>query len=381
MNKKYGKLDEGVLIFAPINLVVDNMQVINAEEADYLAAGYLPIQYTIKPDDNEWQAVYTEVDGVILQSWVYEGRIHDHSNLPLLEGVTDKSLSGVPAVSILPTDAKDGDMCLYAPQNTLTLADSGKRIYFNWEEFRKPYLDGDGQAAITGIASNEDGTNQVELNILRNYDECSLQITCIFNDEIYNYIFVFNNGEFNNETSMLEYTDPNGNVNTTYYNSIDELPLYVDLQSFSYVEIYNSENPNNVYMFHTEYKLMKYQGGKWTEAVDVPTKTSEFENDSGYITNSKIELTNESTTLEPNTHYSFGEATTLTLEFAEGDTAKVNEYSFTFISGATPTVLTLPSSVQWANELTVEANKRYEISIVDNIGLWCAVDYTAEVSE
>jgi hypothetical protein len=50
---------------------------------------------------------------------------------------------------------------------------------------------------------------------------------------------------------------------------------------------------------------------------------------------------------------------------------------FSFTSGATPTVLTLPASVQWANELTVEANKRYEISIVDNIGLWCAV----EVSE
>ena len=32
MNKKYGKLVEGVLIFAPINLVVDDMQVINAEE-------------------------------------------------------------------------------------------------------------------------------------------------------------------------------------------------------------------------------------------------------------------------------------------------------------------------------------------------------------
>ncbi len=88
----------------------------------------------------------------------------------------------------------------------------------------------------------------------------------------------------------------------------------------------------------------------------------------------RIELTAESATLEPNTNYSFGESATLTLEFAEGDTDKINEYSFTFISGETPTVLTLPSSVQWANELTVEANKRYEISIVDNIGLWCAVE-------
>ena len=91
----------------------------------------------------------------------------------------------------------------------------------------------------------------------------------------------------------------------------------------------------------------------------------------------KIELATETATLQPNILYSFGEVATLTLEFAEGDTAKVNEYMFSFVSGETPTVLTLPSTVQWANELTVEANKRYEISIVDNIALWCAV----EVSE
>ena len=84
--------------------------------------------------------------------------------------------------------------------------------------------------------------------------------------------------------------------------------------------------------------------------------------------------------LEPTIHYDFGEVENLSLDFAETvDEFSIyrNEYSFTFISGTTPTVLTLPSSVQWANELTVEANKRYEISIVDNIGLWCAVDYTA----
>ena len=76
----------------------------------------------------------------------------------------------------------------------------------------------------------------------------------------------------------------------------------------------------------------------------------------------------------PSCSYRREESETLTLEFAEGKADKVNEYSFTFTSGSTPTVLTLPSSVQWANELTVEANKRYEVSIVDNIGLWCAVE-------
>ena len=78
----------------------------------------------------------------------------------------------------------------------------------------------------------------------------------------------------------------------------------------------------------------------------------------------------------PNTFYDFGKAETLTITFVPTEFLEhfLNEYTFTFISGETPTVLTLPDTVKWANELTIEANKRYEISIIDNIGLWCAVE-------
>jgi hypothetical protein len=89
----------------------------------------------------------------------------------------------------------------------------------------------------------------------------------------------------------------------------------------------------------------------------------------------EVETTaSDNNTLLPNVKYNFGEVATLTVEFDESNTNSQSEFVFTFTSGATPTVLTLPSSVQWANELTVEANKRYEVSIVDNIGLWCAVE-------
>ena len=50
------------------------------------------------------------------------------------------------------------------------------------------------------------------------------------------------------------------------------------------------------------------------------------------------------------------------------------EYILAFTTGATAPTLTLPAAVEWVDELTVEANKRYQISIVDNIALWCAVD-------
>jgi hypothetical protein len=44
----------------------------------------------------------------------------------------------VPTVYALPTEAQEGDLCLYISPNILTLSESGKRIYFDWEEFRKP---------------------------------------------------------------------------------------------------------------------------------------------------------------------------------------------------------------------------------------------------
>lgn len=95
-----------------------------------------------------------------------------------------------------------------------------------------------------------------------------------------------------------------------------------------------------------------------------------------YTPMTRIETTTTGTSiLEPNKMYDFGVVDTLTVVFDEGAADKVNEYLFSFVSGETATVLTLPSSVQWVNELTVEANKRYEISVVDNVALWCAVDY------
>lgn len=88
----------------------------------------------------------------------------------------------------------------------------------------------------------------------------------------------------------------------------------------------------------------------------------------------KVAIDESSAMINSNKMYDFGEKAELTITFANPNPTKLNEYSFSFKSGATPTVLTLPSSVQWVNELTVEANKRYEVSIVDNIGLWCAVE-------
>lgn len=43
MNKKFGKLEEDNLIYAPSVLIVEDKQIISPSESDHLASGYLPI--------------------------------------------------------------------------------------------------------------------------------------------------------------------------------------------------------------------------------------------------------------------------------------------------------------------------------------------------
>ena len=74
--------------------------------------------------------------------------------------------------------------------------------------------------------------------------------------------------------------------------------------------------------------------------------------------------------IEPNVFHLWGEISALGLTFTEGMESVVNEYVFQFTSGATPTILTLPDTIQWVNGApSIEANKTYQVSIVNNIGL------------
>ena len=74
--------------------------------------------------------------------------------------------------------------------------------------------------------------------------------------------------------------------------------------------------------------------------------------------------------LAPNEFYVFEEVSSLTLTFAAGEAGVVNEYHFRFTSGATPTTLDLPVAVEMPENFGVYANKTYEISIIDNYGVY-----------
>lgn len=70
--------------------------------------------------------------------------------------------------------------------------------------------------------------------------------------------------------------------------------------------------------------------------------------------------------LEPNKLYVFPEMTELSVTLTEpSDASIVSEYHFVFQSGATATTLTIPDTVKIPSGFTVDANKIYEISILE----------------
>ena len=81
----------------------------------------------------------------------------------------------------------------------------------------------------------------------------------------------------------------------------------------------------------------------------------------------QMQNTDTTVTLQPNTLYVFPEMTSLAVTLATPtNTAIANEYHFFFTSGATATALTLPEDVVTAGQ-AIEANKKYEVSILENI--------------
>lgn len=77
-----------------------------------------------------------------------------------------------------------------------------------------------------------------------------------------------------------------------------------------------------------------------------------------------------SASINPNYMYVWGTMTSLTITLATpADSTIYNEYMFQFTSGSTATTLSVPSTVKWVSEPNIEANKTYQVSIVNNIGI------------
>ena len=112
----------------------------------------------------------------------------------------------------------------------------------------------------------------------------------------------------------------------------------------------------------------KYKGAEVEEALDSITNKADkvvvVDHGTGDTT---FELT-------PNVLHRWGEMASLTLTLAApSDSTVYNEYMFEFVSGSTATTLVFPDTIKWVSTLSVEANKTYQVSIVNNIGLIVSV--------
>lgn len=165
---------------------------------------------------------------------------------------------------------------------------------------------------------------------------------------------------------LLKNANTNQGALSLNVNSTGAAPIYINgsvssstnytLPAGSYIVFFDGTN----YYFRTD--------GKLTASI---TGTAAGTSVVNHVTSD--------TTLEiaPNILHIWGTVGSLTLTLATPtDNTIVNEYMIEFVSGSTATTLSLPSSVEWAEScgaLSVEASKTYQISIVNNIGLWTAI--------
>lgn len=86
------------------------------------------------------------------------------------------------------------------------------------------------------------------------------------------------------------------------------------------------------------------------------------------------------TTIPPNVFHVWGEVPSLTINFGGGPAAYANEYLFQFTSGSTATILSLPDDIKWAEELIIEPNMIYQVSILRGLGSVLSWDNAPDIT-
>lgn len=84
MNKKFGKLEEDNLIYAPSVLIVEDKQIISPSEEDYLENGYLPIVLGVDLEYKEGFEIVTSYRIVEAEEEKYIERAQEYKALPPL---------------------------------------------------------------------------------------------------------------------------------------------------------------------------------------------------------------------------------------------------------------------------------------------------------
>ena len=225
----------------------------------------------------------TSIEGILTEEQMQdfiantEAR-HTHSNKELLDSITEEILKGISIVHELPKNAINGDMCLYSPANTITPEMSGKRIYFDWDEFSRP---SESDPPALDIQCNDnDYLNSFVINGERSSESGYISIESA-SDDYYDALYVsYENGALVEAARTTH--KPGENEERTEYTSIEELPKYFNLPEFDEVNIGETTDAP---LFYTPYRLMIYQGGEWQNVEEV----SDVNNDTEFLTKEDLE--------------------------------------------------------------------------------------------
>jgi hypothetical protein len=194
---------------------------------------------------------------------------------------------------------------------------------------------------------------------------------------------------------MIQSPDEEPNIREKLLSAIDEdgnivKPLYVMLgnQALS-LEVVERNGEGLVFKFHSlnvnffdegssleiqeHYIILFDDGGvSWDSNGSSIPDMSMFEQKADKIKIKNSEIT--TIAIVANTYYQFGEVSVLDIRLADiVDKTTLHEYMFEFVSGDTATTLILPDTIKWLEEPTIEANKTYQCSIVNNIGVLLGV--------
>lgn len=175
------------------------------------------------------------------------------------------------------------------------------------------------------------------------------------------------NDIINNELGGVSKEELNALINK--FNSLDSNS--VDVDSVSGIQIKISNDEDNLLKI-TEDGIQ----AKLVSGTNIKTISGQSILGSGNLTTG-YGLINQGTsnttcTLNPNTFYMWGTVSALSLSFGSAISGIANEYTFQFTSSSSGTSLTLPSTVKWAKDevIEIEANKIYQVSIVNNLATY-----------
>lgn len=173
------------------------------------------------------------------------------------------------------------------------------------------------------------------------------------------------------EGDLLSYNNLNKRIESNVVTSIIVGPKNEEETSSSmalnFAINYNYDSARNT---NNKINILEYTlGEKINSDIDSITEKRQKItgwNDDGYT------FSNSNNPMKYNTLYIFDETTAipaLTIEsfVVPSDTTYVHTYHFIFRSGATPTVLTLPAEVIRPDGFEIEANRIYEINIMENL--------------